>query len=70
MNIGMNGYQTTFPIEARVNPHDTIDEFTLLSNARNKVRNMQTNQVRNTVDLSPVGVGKKANNRLASQDGS
>lgn len=40
MNIGMNGYQTTFPIEARVNAHDTIDEFTLLSNARNKVRNM------------------------------
>lgn len=64
MNVGMPGYQTTFPVEARMNPHETIDEFTLLSNARNKVRNMQRNQVRNTVDLSPNG--KKATNQLAS----
>ena len=64
------GYQTTFPIDARSQHHDALDEFTLISNARNKVKNMQKNQVRNTVDLSPVGVGRNTVNRLASQEGS
>jgi predicted metal-dependent phosphotriesterase family hydrolase len=64
------GYQTTFPIDARSQNHDVLDEFTLISNARNKVKNMQKNQVRNTVDLSPVGVGRNTVNRLASQEGS
>jgi predicted metal-dependent phosphotriesterase family hydrolase len=64
------GYQTTFPIDARSQHHDVLDEFTLISNARNKVKNMQKNQVRNTVDLSPVGVGRNTVNRLASQEGS
>jgi predicted metal-dependent phosphotriesterase family hydrolase len=64
------GYQTTFPIDARSQHHDVLDEFTLISNAKNKVKNMQKNQVRNTVDLSPVGVGRNTVNRLASQEGS